>query len=110
MRFLLFFMFSVLFAAVLACAKPENQTANTARLNPERIAAPNAEPADDAPRISLGDAKKGFDDGTVVIIDVRDDAAYKQEHIKGSLNITTAMLDAKLNDIPKGKKIVAYCS
>jgi rhodanese-related sulfurtransferase len=70
---------------------------------------PHAE-EDNAPRISLAEAKKAYDAGEAVIVDVRDEIAYKQEHIKGSLNIPTAALDAKLDSIPKGKKIIAYCS
>lgn len=64
----------------------------------------------DAPRISLADAKKEFDAGTAVIIDVRDVNAYKQEHIKGALNITQSDLATSMDKIPKGKKIIAYCS
>ena len=110
MRFLLFLTFPILFVAAIACAKPGNQAANAARLDPDKPLAANALPVDDAPRISLADAKKAFDDGTAVIIDVRDEAAYKQEHIKGSLNIPTATLDAKVKEIPKGKMVIAYCS
>lgn len=67
-------------------------------------------PADDAPRITLADAKKDYDAGTAVIVDVRTESAYKEEHIKGSLNITIDTLAANLNKLPKGKKIIAYCS
>jgi 3-mercaptopyruvate sulfurtransferase SseA len=102
----------LLFAA--ACTDPAHPIAvNSAASKPAAPAAP-AEHAhseeDDAPRISLADAKKAFDAGQAVIIDVRDEMAYKAEHIKGSLNIPTAQLDAKANTIPKGKKIIAYCS
>jgi hypothetical protein len=64
----------------------------------------------DAPRISLADAKKEYDAGTAVIVDVRDPSAYKFEHIKDSLNIPVASIDSSINKIPKGKKIIAYCS
>ncbi len=64
----------------------------------------------DAPRISLDDAKKEYDAGTAVIVDVRDPSAYKFEHIKDSLNIPSASIDASINKIPKGKKVIAYCS
>src|SRR5688500_14620643 len=35
-----------------------------------------------APRISLNDAKKEYDDGTAVIVDVRETGAWKFERIK----------------------------
>ncbi|HYP51252.1 MAG TPA: hypothetical protein VEQ34_09950, partial [Pyrinomonadaceae bacterium] len=40
--------------------------------------------ADDAPRISLADAKKDFDAGNVVFVDTRAATSYNQEHIKGA--------------------------
>jgi 3-mercaptopyruvate sulfurtransferase SseA len=93
-------------ACVDAAAPPKivpNAQANTAD-------ARAAEHADDAPRISLADAKKEFDSGTAVFIDTRGSESYRQEHIKGAINITTADLAAKADTIPKGKKIIAYCS
>lgn len=65
---------------------------------------------DDAPRITLADAKKEFDSDTAFFIDVRKESSYKEEHIAGAVNITKDTLAAHLNKIPKGKKIIAYCS
>jgi 3-mercaptopyruvate sulfurtransferase SseA len=64
----------------------------------------------DAPRISLADAKKAFDDGSAVFIDTHLKNAYDEGHIPGALNISVAELDLKFDTIPKGKKIIAYCS
>ncbi len=64
----------------------------------------------DTPRISLADAKKSFDDGTAVFIDTHVKTTYDHDHIKGAMNITVQDLAAKINTIPKGKKIIAYCS
>lgn len=66
--------------------------------------------ADDAPRIALADAKKDFDAGNAVFIDTRAEATYKQEHIKGAINISMEAVEAKYKTIPTGKKIIAYCS
>ena len=59
------------------------------------------------PRISVADAKKEVDAGTAVIIDSRAEAAYKQERIAGSINITG---EEQFDRLPKGKKIIVYCS
>jgi 3-mercaptopyruvate sulfurtransferase SseA len=66
--------------------------------------------ADEAPRITLADAKKDFDAGNVVFIDTRAEATYKQEHVKGAINIPMEAVEAKYKEIPTGKKIIAYCS
>lgn len=65
---------------------------------------------DDAPRISLADAKKEFDAGNIVFVDVRAAATYKQEHIKGAVNVPMEAFEMRYKEIPTGKKIVAYCS
>ncbi len=67
-------------------------------------------PADDAPRVSLTDAKKDFDAGSAIFIDTRADAAYKTEHIKGSINFTMGDVETRYKELPTDKKIIAYCS
>src|SRR5262245_20341941 len=65
---------------------------------------------DTAPRISLADAKKDFDAGTAVFIDTHAPDQYAQRHITGSINVPANNLNAYIDKIPKGKKIIAYCS
>ena len=63
----------------------------------------------DIPRIALLDAKKEFDEGTAVIVDARGESAYQAEHIAGSINIPFGMKN-DFSSLPKGKKIIVYCS
>ena len=65
---------------------------------------------DDAPRITLADAKKDFDAGNVVFVDTRAESAYKSEHIKGAINMPMEAVELRYKEIPTGKKIIAYCS
>lgn len=62
----------------------------------------------DVPRITVAEAKKGFDDGTVIFVDARSEVTYKEEHIKGALHISGS--DESINSLPKGKRIIVYCS
>jgi 3-mercaptopyruvate sulfurtransferase SseA len=120
MRYLTFLLFTVAFVAVIACARPGQPTDNTAiaSVNAEPAAtlpttpAPTATPvpADDAPRITVEEAKKAFDEGKAYIVDARAEEAYKQEHIKGAVNIRHDNLDAMLKQIPRDKTIIVYCS
>lgn len=64
----------------------------------------------DAPRISLADAKKAFDGKSATFIDTHVKAAYDAGHIQGAMNVTVQDLEGKFSTIPKGKKIIAYCS
>jgi hypothetical protein len=61
----------------------------------------------DVPRISVADAKKEVDAGTAIIVDSRAESAYKAEHITGSINV---MNEGQFDRLPKGKKIIVYCS
>ena len=107
--FIAFALAGLLFVAACTDANSKataNNTANaaTASLHPD------ADDAHDAPRISLADAKKDYDAGTAFIVDVRDVSAYKNEHIKGAVNIPIADLATSMDKIPKDKKIIVYCS
>lgn len=90
----------------LGCTNTGNST--TVKAEPAKANSPNV--AEDAPRISLDDAKKDFDAGTAVFIDARDVNSYKFTHIKGAINIPFAEAENRLKEIPTDKKIIAYCS
>ena len=61
------------------------------------------------PRISLDEAKKDYDAGNAIFVDSRAEIAFLQEHVKGAINITS-LTDDKLASLPRGKKIIVYCS
>lgn len=63
----------------------------------------------DVPRITIEDAKKALDDGSAVFVDSRSAEAYKEEHIKGAVIIEGAESN-RFSKLPKGKKIIVYCS
>ena len=65
---------------------------------------------DDATRISLDDAKKSFDAGNALFIDTRAESSFNEEHIKGAINIPSNAFETRYTEVPKDKKIIAYCS
>ncbi len=72
--------------------------------------APDKHPEDDAPRINLEDAKKDFDSGKAIFVDTRAETAFNVEHIKGAINIPAETFQTRYTEVPKDKKIIAYCS
>lgn len=92
------------------------QTATTAKLDNKAATPPAnsnqkpADPAQDAPRITLEEAKKDFDAGTAIFVDTRAEVAYRQEHIKGAINIPAEAMETRYKEVPTNKKIIAYCS
>ena len=75
---------------------------------------PTPTPAEDPlakmPRINLADAKKAFDEGGVIFVDTRAETSYKQEHVKGAINIPAEAFQTRYAEVPKDKKIITYCS
>ena len=96
-------------AACTDAAKPPVLAENPAPATPTVIKDEHQDESHDAPRISLADAKKAYDSGAIVV-DVRDATAYKTEHIKGALHIPISEAAASEDKLPKGKKIIVYCS
>ncbi|MBX3268167.1 MAG: rhodanese-like domain-containing protein [Acidobacteria bacterium] len=111
---------SGLFAA--ACAETGTNTARNASPATNASPAVNAAPAapaappaarnipfPDVERIPLAEAKKAFDDGSAVFVDTHSAASFEVQHVKGAINIPPDQI-AKADSLPKGKKIIAYCS
>ena len=65
---------------------------------------------DNAVRITVEEAKALFDKGEAVFVDTRAAVIWAKEHIKGAINIPAEEAAMRGNEIPKGKKIIAYCS
>lgn len=61
-------------------------------------------------RTSLADAKKAYDDGSALILDVRDTGTFGSKHIPGSLNIPLTELESRLNELPKDRWILTVCT
>jgi 3-mercaptopyruvate sulfurtransferase SseA len=114
MRVILFAAAVVLFAVACSTSGSDQAAAIPNAMTPrpagEGTYVPTPTP-DGAPRISLADAKKDFDAKAAVFIDTRASEQFAQGHIPGALNIGYTEIAAGKDDkIPKGKKIIAYCS
>nr|WP_301338510.1 rhodanese-like domain-containing protein [Myxococcus xanthus] len=47
--------------------------------------------------------------GDVTVIDVRPVEEYRAGHIPGAISIPVSELKARLDELPKGREVVAYC-
>ena len=61
-------------------------------------------------RISASDARAMMQDGTAVMIDVRDSSAYEDQHISGALALPEAELATRLAELPREELIITYCA
>ena len=60
------------------------------------------------PRISAEDTKKEVDAGTAILVDSRGEGAA--DKLPGAIGMTSGTSSEKFNELPKGKKIIVYCS
>jgi hypothetical protein len=109
---LMLFIGAGVFAGCNDTATNTQTARNTApaEATPAPTQKPPAVPYPTVERISLEDAKKDFDAGTAVFIDTHSKAAYDSEHVKGAINVPVDAIEANLSKLPKGKKLIAYCS
>lgn len=63
----------------------------------------------EVPRVTIDEAKKSFDNGSAIFVDSRSIDAFKQERIKGAVFIE-GTAENRFDSLPKGKKIIVYCS
>ena len=102
-------LFLVAIGALVACNSNETQLAQApkAGATPPQAATP---PADNARRITVAELHDLYQKNNVLIIDTRADSAYKDEHIKGSISMPTGTLLGRVDELPRDKMIVAYCT
>jgi hypothetical protein len=66
---------------------------------------------DKMPRVKGDEAKRLFDKGEAVLVDVRGADQYKLSHAKPAISIPLMEIEAgKFGSLPKDKRIIAYCT
>jgi hypothetical protein len=101
--------------SAISGASSHTAGAALAREGPAHSAAPISHLSqlseDKMPRIKVEEARKLVAEDSAVIIDVRNLDSYKISHIKGALHFPMDKLEAgDLKDLPKDKRIIAYCA
>ncbi|MCA1556392.1 MAG: rhodanese-like domain-containing protein [Acidobacteria bacterium] len=81
-----------------------NATAQTAKQ-------PATQTADaDTRRITIEETQAAIATGKAIIVDVRDEAAYKASHIKGAKSIPLPRFEERASELSKDKLIITYCA
>ena len=105
-KFLLLSLALVTTAGLIACnaidqvAKNQNKT----QLGPETTY------ADGARRITIPELEALMKNNEVLVLDVRNQTMYDAGHIPGSRLIPSGEILNHVNELPRDKMIVAYCS
>ena len=97
--------------AFAACNSNENLLSQNSSAPANKTATPPPPPpTDTAKRIGADELHKLWSSNQVLIIDTRAESAYQQEHIKGSISMPTGTVLQRIDELPRDKMIVAYCT
>jgi hydroxyacylglutathione hydrolase len=55
-------------------------------------------------------ARRRWDAGDALLLDVRNGSEYRDGHIPGSLHIPASRLRKKLEDVPRDRPVLVYCA
>jgi hypothetical protein len=103
------FLLAIIGLGVLtACNSAEWKDARTSPVGPGRGTAPPA--PDGARRVTVAELKDLLDKNEAVVIDVRNEASYNTGHIRGAKLIPEAEVVNHVDQLPRNKLIVTYCS
>jgi 3-mercaptopyruvate sulfurtransferase SseA len=106
-----FLVLAVLALGVLtACNSAEWKNAQTSPVAPAPVTSNAPAPSDGARRVTVAELKGLVDRNEAVVIDVRNQSSYDAGHIRGAKLIPEAEISNHLDELPRNKLIVTYCS
>lgn len=104
----LFSIFMLLAAIIVTgCNSAESSRKAVVQQQPAQI---DTAYADGVKRVSIEELKQLSTRGNVFIVDVRNQAAFDQGHIPGAKLIPVNEVVARINEFPRDKQIITYCS
>lgn len=96
--------------AIAACNSKESANSQTATATPPIKVSAQEVPSDNARRINVTEMHDLWEKGKILVVDTRTEPAYKESHIKGAILIPAGDVASKIDELPKDKMIVTYCT
>ncbi|HSJ55369.1 MAG TPA: rhodanese-like domain-containing protein [Anaerolineae bacterium] len=72
--------------------------------------ATNPLPYPEVPRISVAETWEGMQAGQVLLVDVRGQESYNSLHATDAVSIPEGEVNARLEELPRDRDIVLYCT
>ena len=107
MRSTFYFALIVFGAVIFAACNATDHSANT---KPASLPGSDTVYADGARRVTADELDTMMKNGQAIIVDVRNQASFDQGHIPGAKLIPAGEILNHLNELPRDKMIVTYCS
>ena len=67
-------------------------------------------PYPEVPRISVEDTQTKLEQGQAILVDVRGKESFEKSHAAGALSLPEEEIGARLDDLPRDKEIILYCT
>ncbi len=113
MRFAILILGALMLGIVVlaACNSREANSSGSAQVSsyPQPPQAAQA-PGDNVRRVTAQELHDALEQGTAIVIDTRNEAAFKESHIKGARLIPANEVLQHADELPRDKLIVAYCT
>ena len=102
---------AIIAAAILltACGGSDASNSTLAPTPPDEYDATGL-PYPDVPRVTADEAHAMSQAGTAVIVDVRTADAYAEAHAAGAISVPEGELADHVDELPKDKAIITYCT
>jgi len=103
----IYFALIVLGAVIFAACNAADQTVTT---KPAPLPGSDTVYADGARRVTADELDTMVKNGQAIVVDVRNQASFDAGHIPGAKLIPAGEILNHLNELPRDKTIVTYCS
>ena len=110
MRLKIIYSGLILAALVFLAACNANDTPVKTNTNVACNTAPQTTHTDNARRITTAELETLIREGKAYIVDVRNQDSFDMGHIPGSRLIPASQIGDHVNELPRDKTIVTYCS
>ena len=107
LKFLALILILTAAAMLAACNAIDTKVASNA---PNPATSPQTAYPDGARRITIPELEELMKNGQALVVDVRNQASYDIGHIPGSRLIPAGEILNHVNELPRDKMIVTYCS
>ena len=104
------FYFVLIVAAVVSLAACNAADNNTNVVNTKPASTPQTGHADGARRITTAELETMLKNGEAFVVDVRNQDSYNIGHIPGARLIPAGEILNHVNELPRDKTLVTYCS
>jgi len=111
MRLAIFGVFTLIIATCVltACNSQDVLVAQNPKVPGASPQTPQT-PPDNARRITAAELHDLWEKDKVLVIDTRNEASYKESHIKGAILVPSTEFPDRADELPRDKMIVAYCT